>query len=136
MNTSETVLPELLADRAWARRLAADSGIRVTLVRADGAVMADSSIEPGRIGALENHLGRPEVQTALARGRGMDVRRSATTGQPYVYVARTLSGPRGERLVFRLAELDRIAAQHRLSHIPGLLEHPRGGRVVGERQRE
>jgi two-component system phosphate regulon sensor histidine kinase PhoR len=96
---------------AWARRLAADSGIRVTLVRADGRVMADSSIEPGRIGELENHLGRPEVQTALARGRGMDVRRSATTGQPYVYVARTLSGPRGETLVFRLAEpLEQLSA--------------------------
>ncbi len=89
---------------AWARRLAADSGIRVTLIRADGVVIADSSVESEQIGAVENHLGRPEVQTALARGRGMNVRRSATTGQTYVYVARTLSGPRGETLVLRLAE--------------------------------
>lgn len=89
---------------AWARRLAADSGIRVTLIRADGVVLADSSVETEQIGALENHLGRPEVQVALARGRGMNVRRSATTGNTYVYVARTLSGPRGETLVLRLAE--------------------------------
>jgi two-component system, OmpR family, phosphate regulon sensor histidine kinase PhoR len=89
---------------AWARRLAADSGLRVTLIRADGVVVADSSVEPGQIGAMENHLGRPEVQAALARGRGMDVRESATTSQTYVYVARTLSGPRGETLVLRLAE--------------------------------
>jgi two-component system, OmpR family, phosphate regulon sensor histidine kinase PhoR len=92
-------------DRArWAQRLAGDSGIRVTLLRADGVVLADSSLDPDQVRAAENHLHRPEVQAALAGGRGMHVRRSTTTGQPYVYVARTLSGPRGETLVLRLAE--------------------------------
>jgi two-component system, OmpR family, phosphate regulon sensor histidine kinase PhoR len=88
----------------WLRRLAADSGVRMTLIRADGVVVADSSVEPERIPALENHLRRPEVQAALASGRGMNVRKSATTGHPYVYVARTLSGPQGEILILRLAE--------------------------------
>jgi two-component system phosphate regulon sensor histidine kinase PhoR len=88
----------------WALQLAADTGIRVTIIRQDGVVLADSSVDPERIGGMENHRGRPEVQAALARGRGLDVRRSATTGHTYVYVARTLSGPRGELLVLRLAE--------------------------------
>ena len=90
--------------QTWARRLAADSGIRVTLIRADGVVIADSSVEAERIGAMENHLHRPEVQAALAGGRGMNVRQSATTGHTYIYVARTLSGPEGQPLILRLAE--------------------------------
>jgi two-component system, OmpR family, phosphate regulon sensor histidine kinase PhoR len=107
---------ERLADpradpEAWALQLAADSGIRVTLIGADGVVVADSSVEPERIRAMENHLDRPEVRAALARGRGMDVRESATTGHPYVYVARTLSGPQGRPFVLRLAEpLEQLSA--------------------------
>lgn len=118
---------ERLADpqaeaQTWVRRLAADSGIRVTLIRADGVVIADSSVEPERIGAMENHRHRPEVQAALARGRGMDVRQSATTGHPYVYVARTLSGPQGAPLVLRLAEpLEQLSAlRGRLAAAMGL----------------
>ncbi len=95
----------------WAVQLAADSGIRVTLIRRDGVVVADSSVEPDQIRAMENHLHRPEVRSALARGRGMNVRRSATTGNPYVYVARTLSGPGGEVMILRLAEpLEQLSA--------------------------
>jgi two-component system phosphate regulon sensor histidine kinase PhoR len=95
----------------WVQEIAADSGIRVTLIRPDGVVIADSSVEPGRISAMENHRNRPEVQAALARGRGMNVRQSATTGHPYVYVARTLSGPGGGLLVLRLAEpLEQLSA--------------------------
>ncbi len=74
-------------------------------------VVADSSVEPGEIGTMENHLNRPEVHTALARGRGMNVRQSATTGNTYVYVARTLSGPQGQLYVLRLAEpLEQLSA--------------------------
>jgi two-component system, OmpR family, phosphate regulon sensor histidine kinase PhoR len=107
---------ERLADprgdpEAWALQLAADSGIRVTLIGADGVVVADSSVEPERIRAMENHLDRPEVRAALARSRGMNVRESATTGHPYVYVARTLSGPQGKPFVLRLAEpLEQLSA--------------------------
>jgi two-component system phosphate regulon sensor histidine kinase PhoR len=88
----------------WALQLAADSGIRITIIRPDGVVVADSSVEPDGIRAMENHLDRPEVRAALASGRGMNVRKSATTGNTYVYVARTLSGPQGQPYVLRLAE--------------------------------
>jgi two-component system phosphate regulon sensor histidine kinase PhoR len=95
----------------WAVQLAADSGIRVTLIRRDGVVLADSSVEPDQVRAMQNHRGRPEVLSALASGRGMNVRRSATTGNPYVYVARTLSGPGGEVMILRLAEpLEQLSA--------------------------
>ena len=110
------VARERLADprrdlEAWAVQLAADSGIRVTLIRRDGVVQADSSVEPGQVRAMQNHRHRPEVRAALARGRGMNVRRSATTGNTYIYVARTLSGPGGEVMVLRLAEpLEQLSA--------------------------
>ena len=90
--------------RLWVRQLAADSGLRVTLIRDDGVVLADSSVEPAKVGAMENHRHRPEVQEALARGAGMSVRTSATTGDTYVYAAQTLAGPRGETFILRLAE--------------------------------
>ena len=100
-----------LDPQTWVRQLAADSGMRVTLIRPDGVVFADSSVERASIAAMENHLHRPEVQAALAQGRGMDVRRSATTGHTYVYVARTLSGPEGKPLILRLAEpLEQLSA--------------------------
>jgi two-component system phosphate regulon sensor histidine kinase PhoR len=88
----------------WAVQLGADSGIRVTLIRRDGVVLADSSVEPEHVREMQNHSRRPEVRAALAGGRGMNVRRSATTGNTYVYVARTLSGPNGDVMVLRLAE--------------------------------
>jgi two-component system, OmpR family, phosphate regulon sensor histidine kinase PhoR len=90
--------------RIWVRQLAADSGLRLTLIRRDGVVIADSSVAPERVPAMENHRHRPEVREALARGSGMSVRTSATTGETYVYAAQTLAGPRGEAYILRLAE--------------------------------
>jgi len=41
----------------WAVQLAADSGIRVTLIRRDGVVLADSSVEPDQVRAMFWGLG-------------------------------------------------------------------------------
>lgn len=85
--------------RAWA----AASGLRVTLIAADGRVHADSWTLPALLGRLENHLGRPEVQAALRGTTGVSRRRSATTDHPTTYVAR-LVGPTQQPLGFlRLA---------------------------------
>jgi two-component system, OmpR family, phosphate regulon sensor histidine kinase PhoR len=89
---------------SWAAQLGADSGIRITLIRRDGVVLADSSVEPEQVREMQNHRDRPEVRAAFAGGQGMNVRRSATTGNTYVYVARTLSGPGGDVMILRLAE--------------------------------
>jgi hypothetical protein len=40
-------------------------GHRVTLIAMDGAVVADSYVDPARIPAVENHSDRPEVVGAL-----------------------------------------------------------------------
>jgi len=56
---------------------------RVTIMATDGGVLADSSITT----IVDNHLNRPEVQQALATGRGFSVRFSTTLGQEMIYAA-------------------------------------------------
>ncbi len=65
------------------RELVARTDLRMTLVAADGTVLADSA-RPGGDG---NHADRPEIVTALAGEVGRDVRRSATQGVEQMYVA-------------------------------------------------
>jgi len=57
---------------------------RVTVIRADGVVLGDSHEHPA---AMENHLGRPEVQQALADGVGVSTRHSRTVGYEMMYAA-------------------------------------------------
>jgi two-component system phosphate regulon sensor histidine kinase PhoR len=107
------ILSPIVADRAvrqggdlqpWVHEIGADSGLRITLIRSDGSVIADSARTDQELHRMENHAGRPEVQEALARGQGVAVRHSDTTGQTYVYAARTLSDAKGELFVLRLAQ--------------------------------
>lgn len=59
--------------------------LRVTITDLYGAVLFDNYSHKLK---LENHLSRPEVQQALKKGKGYDVRRtSETTGVPYFYSA-------------------------------------------------
>lgn len=62
-----------------------DSLTRVTIMRKDGSVLYDSFVSHNK--KLENHLNRPEVQDALQHGVGMAIRRSASTGIDFYYVA-------------------------------------------------
>ena len=66
--------------------------MRVTLIAADGTVLADSVADPA---TMENHGDREEVQEALAQGEGESVRRSDTLGKDTYYYAMLLSGGRG-----------------------------------------
>ena len=59
---------------------------RLTVIAADGIVLAESALPPDEVAGMENHLHRPEVQEALARGSGRAVRRSPTLNIPMAYV--------------------------------------------------
>jgi two-component system phosphate regulon sensor histidine kinase PhoR len=107
------ILSPIVAERAvepgtdlqrWLREVGADSELRITLIRSDGSVLADSARTDTQILSMENHAGRPEVQEALARGQGAAVRHSDTTGRTYVYAARTLTDSQGDLFVLRLAQ--------------------------------
>jgi two-component system, OmpR family, phosphate regulon sensor histidine kinase PhoR len=87
--------------QARAQRSARRLGARVTVIAADGQVLAESDRESTR--DIENHAGRPEVQQALAGGVGSDVRRSSTLGRDLLYVAVPLQREGQQRAVLRLA---------------------------------
>jgi two-component system, OmpR family, phosphate regulon sensor histidine kinase PhoR len=90
--------------QSWVRAISADGGLRLTVMRSDGTVIADGALTAGQLAAMENHAERPEIRSALATGEGVSVRRSDTTGEPYVYAARSVTDARGRLLVVRLAE--------------------------------
>jgi two-component system phosphate regulon sensor histidine kinase PhoR len=68
----------------FARSVSAALQARITLIDADGTVLADSEADPA---TMENHLTRPEVIQALAQGSGSSTRLSATTGIENLYTA-------------------------------------------------
>ena len=85
--------PENLASlREWFTQMAA-SGVRVTVIAADGRVLGDSQADAQ---SMENHANRPEVQEAMAKGEGRSARRSATLNRDFLYLAvrqNTSAGP-------------------------------------------
>jgi two-component system phosphate regulon sensor histidine kinase PhoR len=94
-----TNLEEITAIEAWMKQVAA-SGVRVTLISADGAVFADSQADAQ---SMDNHFERPEVQQALGGGSGRAVRRSVTLGRNYLYYAVRERTAAGTPFVLRLA---------------------------------
>ncbi len=60
---------------------------RVTVVGADGTVLADSAVPDDQVAKLENHRARPEIAQALETGRGRHIRMSGTTGMRTFYLA-------------------------------------------------
>ena len=62
--------------------------LRITLIDAQGNVLADSDIPLPEITDVKNHLNRPEVQEAKRYGVGHDIRHSATVGHDFLYMAK------------------------------------------------
>lgn len=66
------------------RRLGESSSTRITIIRRDGLVLADSHEDAKR---MENHGQRPEVKAAMNSASGRSTRFSNTLGQTLMYVA-------------------------------------------------
>ena len=58
--------------------------LRLTLINEDGKVIADSSVDGGK---MENHKTRPEIRRAFRNHVGVDHRYSESTGVEYYYAA-------------------------------------------------
>ncbi|MBN1658258.1 MAG: HAMP domain-containing protein [Anaerolineae bacterium] len=85
------------AARSWAERLEA----RVTIIGADGVVVGESHENRAQ---MDNHLLRPEVQSALNTGHGSSQRYSATLGYEMMYAAVPIQSGAGQVLgVMRVA---------------------------------
>jgi len=77
----------LLADAALdilAKRLGEQIETRITVIRDDGRVVADTRELPA---LMDNHAGRPEVQASMRGQVGVAVRYSRTLQQEMMYVA-------------------------------------------------
>jgi two-component system, OmpR family, phosphate regulon sensor histidine kinase PhoR len=99
-------LPEIAAQEGQT------AGARVTIIDATGKVLGDSN---SNAGLPENVAQRKEFATALSGMVGMDQRRSATVGTPFLYVAVPISGG-AVRLAYPLSDVEAVSAQvrHRL----------------------
>ena len=91
---------EIAALQSWIRRMAT-SGARVTVIAADGTVLADSQSDPQ---TMENHAGRPEIAQAMAEGSGRSIRHSATVNRELLYYAVRQPSAAGKSVVLRFAE--------------------------------
>lgn len=93
-----TTTGELLADR-WptsptestqemVRQLGQEIGVRLTLVAADGTVLADSQLsDMAKVEQAENHADRTEIIAAIKNGSGTARRTSPTLGERMSYYA-------------------------------------------------
>ena len=101
---------------------AASSGVRVTVIAADGRVLADSVTQSD---TMENHATRPEVATALEKGEGRSVRTSVSVRQALIYYAFREYLPGDIPIIVRLAlpmeGLDEPLGQFRINLIVGSL---------------
>jgi two-component system, OmpR family, phosphate regulon sensor histidine kinase PhoR len=102
LNVAETRPPQASDPddlRKWTEWMA-KSGARVSIIDSSGRVLADSAADAAK---MENHANRPEVQQAMAEGRGQAVHHSVTLNRELVYQAVRYQGPGGQSIVIRLA---------------------------------
>jgi len=83
----------------WVQKIAA-SGVRVTVITAEGQVLADSQSDTS---TMENHASRPEIRDAFAQGVGQSIRHSVTVNRDLLYYAVRQDRPSGEPAVLRFA---------------------------------
>ena len=101
---------------------AASSGARVTIIAADGTVLADSE---SQVETMENHANRQEVQEALQKGEGRFIRQSVSVKRGLIYYAFREYLPGDVPVVIRLAlpleGIDQPRGQFRTELIVGSL---------------
>ena len=90
---------ETAALNQWVEN-AASSGTRVTIIAADGQVLADSQSVTD---TMENHANRPEVQAALQQGEGRSIRTSVSVKRALLYYAFREYLPGDAPVIIRLA---------------------------------
>lgn len=86
-------------------RLAQQTGLRVTVMTGDGAVIGESDKPASELAGIANHLDRPEVQEAKRAGTGSATRRSETIGVDLLYVAARLDDGGFVRVALPLHEV-------------------------------
>jgi two-component system phosphate regulon sensor histidine kinase PhoR len=88
-------------------RIAAQAGLRITLIARDGTVVAESDYATYPLPPLQNHADRPEVREALEGRAGVARRRSETVGRALLYVA-VPGGPGVVRVASDLSQVNAL----------------------------
>ncbi len=84
-----------------------EPGLRITLLREDGEVLADTAEEADR---LVNHATRQEIVQARTQAFGSHIRRSSSIDKEMIYVAKHRENPEGPVAFVRVAlALDQVA---------------------------
>lgn len=96
------ILPADGALQPEVQALGRSVGARITVIRTDGVVLADSEHDPA---TMENHRTRPEVVQALRGHVGTSTRRSVTVGIAFRYVALPPQDGRIVRLALPLTQV-------------------------------
>jgi two-component system, OmpR family, phosphate regulon sensor histidine kinase PhoR len=89
--------------------IAQAAGGRLTVVREDGVVIVDSEANPAE---MENHRTRPELAQAFQGTAGSSIRKSATVGISFLYVAVPIHGG-AIRIAVPLSQIDSQVGQVR-----------------------
>jgi two-component system, OmpR family, phosphate regulon sensor histidine kinase PhoR len=92
--------PSMAALQSWVEEFGRQTGFRITVIAADGKVLADNQGNPA---TMDNHAGRPEVRDAQRMGTGVSIRFSHTVEKNELYLAHRLESPANQGLVLRLA---------------------------------
>ena len=84
--------------------LGTEIGSRITIIAADGKVIADNEADPARMEnhRLPEHL-RPEIEQSAVQGDGSEIRTSATLHQPLLYWSHQFQTSDGKTYFVRLA---------------------------------
>jgi two-component system phosphate regulon sensor histidine kinase PhoR len=90
---------EIAALNTWVAANAS-SGVRITVISADGRVLADSQSETA---TMENHAQRPEFREAMQTGEGFSTRDSVSVRRQLLYYAVREYLPGNVPVVLRLA---------------------------------
>ena len=64
------------------------SGLRVTLIAADGTVIGESSLPNNQLSQMDNHIDRSEILAAQEFGEGFSTRYSTTMKTEFIYFAK------------------------------------------------
>lgn len=93
---------------------------RITLVDADGTVLADTHLDAVQTASVESHSLRPEIRAAFDDGFGIARRHSSSVDTDMLYVALpTEDGQRALRLAIPLRQIDEALARLRLLLLVG-----------------
>ena len=93
-----------------ADRLAKATEARITIVLTNGQVVGDSALNIAEVEKIENHIDRPEIQTAQSQSFGLSRRYSTTLDQMMLYVAVPFSSARRAGFLRAALPLEAIGA--------------------------